>query len=105
MSTKNEKQTIVISATSSIGRALFKKYAAISNHISIVGRRTHLLDELRKEHPDTTVTAMADITKQNETGRAIYATTARCNPSLHLLSTDIQASSLILQQLNRLTKS
>lgn len=29
MSTKNEKQTIVISATSSIGRALFKKYAAI----------------------------------------------------------------------------
>ncbi|MBQ0089480.1 MAG: hypothetical protein KBT27_09140, partial [Prevotellaceae bacterium] len=32
--------------------------------ISIVGRRTHLLDELRKEHPDTTVTAMADITKQ-----------------------------------------
>lgn len=55
MSTKNEKQTIVISATSSIGRALFKKYAAISNRISIVGRRTHLLDELRKEHPDTTV--------------------------------------------------
>ena len=81
MSTKNEKQTIVISATSSIGRALFKKYAAISNRISIVGRRTHLLDELRKEHPDTTVTAMADITKQNETGRAIYATIARCNPS------------------------
>ena len=36
MSTKNEKQTIVISATSSIGRALFKKYAAISNRISIV---------------------------------------------------------------------
>ena len=64
MSTKNEKQTIVISATSSIGRTLFKKYAAISNRISIVGRRTHLLDELRKEHPDTTVTAMADITKQ-----------------------------------------
>lgn len=27
MSTKNEKQTIVISATSSIGRALFKKMA------------------------------------------------------------------------------
>ena len=60
MSTKNEKQTIVISATSSIGRALFKKYAAISNRISIVGRRTHLLDELRKEHPDMTVTATAD---------------------------------------------
>ena len=77
MSTKNEKQTIVISATSSIGRALFKKYAAISNRISIVGRRTHLLDELRKEHPDTTVTAMADITKQNETGVLTDITTIK----------------------------
>ena len=72
---------IIIGATSGIGKALFKKYATNSNRIGIVGRRTHLLDELQQEHPDTTVTAMADITKQNETGRAIYATTARCNPS------------------------
>lgn len=77
MSTKNEKQTIVISATSSIGRALFKKYAAISNRISIVGRRTHLLNELCQEHPNTTVTATADITKLDETAQAIGTFHAR----------------------------
>ena len=71
MSTKNEKQTIVISATSSIGRALFEKYASNGNCIGIVGRRTHLLNELRQEHPDMTVTATADITKQDEIARAI----------------------------------
>ena len=76
-----QQTIIIIGATSGIGKTLFEKYAADGNRIGIVGRRTHLLDELRKEHPDTTVTAMADITKQNETGRAIYATTARCNPS------------------------
>lgn len=76
-----QQTIIIIGATSGIGKTLFEKYAADGNRIGIVGRRTHLLDELRKEHPDTTVTAMADITKQNETGRAINATTARCNPS------------------------
>ena len=64
---------IIIGATSGIGRALFEKYAADVNRIGIVGRRTHLLDELLQEHPDTTVTATADITKQDETERAIDA--------------------------------
>ena len=64
---------IILGATSGIGRALFEKYAADCNCIGIVGRRTHLLDELRQEHPDMTVTAMADITKQDETARAIDA--------------------------------
>ena len=76
-----QQTIIIIGATSGIGKTLFEKYAAEGNRIGIVGRRTNLLDELRQEYPDTTVTAMADITKQNETGRAIYATTARCNPS------------------------
>jgi len=53
-----------------MGKALFEKYAADGNRIGIVGRRTHLLDELRQEHPDTTVTATADITKQDEIARA-----------------------------------
>ena len=48
---------IIIGATSGIGRALFERYAADGNRIGIVGRRTHLLDELRQEHPDTTATA------------------------------------------------
>ena len=69
----NKQTIIIIGATSGIGRALFEKYAAGGNRIGIVGRRTHLLDELLQEHPDTTVTATADITKQDETERAIDA--------------------------------
>ena len=73
MNTSNMKQQniIIIGATSGIGKALFGKYAADGNRIGIVGRRTHLLDELLQEHPDTTVTATADITKQDEIARAI----------------------------------
>ena len=66
-----QQTIIIIGATSGIGRALFEKYAADGNCIGIVGRRTHLLDELRQEYPDTTVTATADITKQDEIARAI----------------------------------
>ena len=67
----NTKNIIIIGATSGIGRALFEKYASDGNCIGIVGRRTHLLNELRQKHPDITVTATADITKQDETIRAI----------------------------------
>lgn len=69
----NKQSIIIIGATSGIGRALFEKYAADGNRIGIVGRRTHLLDVLRQEHPDTTVTATADITKQDEIAKAIDA--------------------------------
>ena len=62
---------LIIGATSGIGRALFEKYVVDGNCIGIVGRRTHLLDELRQEHPDTIITATADITKQDEIARAI----------------------------------
>ncbi|MFW5570177.1 MAG: SDR family NAD(P)-dependent oxidoreductase, partial [Prevotella sp.] len=61
-----QQTIIIIGATSGIGKTLFEKYAADGNRIGIVGRRTHLLDELRQEHPDMTVTATADITKQDE---------------------------------------
>ena len=75
MNTSNMKQQniIIIGATSGIGKALFEKYAADGNRIGIVGRRTHLLDELRQEHPDTAITVMADITKQDEIAKAIDA--------------------------------
>ena len=69
----NKKTIIIIGATSGIGRALFENYAADGNLIGIVGRRANLLDELRQEYPDTTVTATADVTKQDEIARAIDA--------------------------------
>ena len=71
--TMNKQTIIIIGATSGIGRALFEKYAAADNRIGIVGRRTHLLNELRQEHPDTAITVMADITKQDEITQAIDA--------------------------------
>ena len=64
---------IIIGATSGIGRALFEKYAADGNRIGIVGRRTHLLEELHHEHPNTAIKATADITKQDEITQAIDA--------------------------------
>ena len=62
---------LIIGATSGIGKSLFEKYVTEGNRLGIVGRRTHMLDELRQEHPDTTVTVTADITKQDEIAQAI----------------------------------
>ncbi len=63
---------IIIGATSGIGKALFEKYTTDGNRIGIVGRRTILLDELSKQYPGCTLTATADITKQDEVERAIH---------------------------------
>ena len=68
----NKKTIIIIGATSGIGRALFEKYATEGNRVGIVGRRTHLLNELQQKYPDNTVTARADITKQDEATQAIH---------------------------------
>ena len=62
---------IIIGATSGIGKALFEKYTTEENRLGIVGRRTNLLEELCQRHPSNTVTATADITKQEETEQAI----------------------------------
>ena len=67
----NKQSIIIIGATSGIGRALFEKYASEGNRIGIVGRRTHLLNELQQKYPDNTVIATADITKQDEVTQAI----------------------------------
>ncbi|MBQ6186705.1 MAG: SDR family NAD(P)-dependent oxidoreductase [Prevotella sp.] len=68
----NKKNIIIIGATSGIGRALFERYIVEGNNLGIVGRRTHLLDELQHQHPSNTYTATADITKQDEIEKAIY---------------------------------
>jgi short-subunit dehydrogenase len=62
---------IIIGATSGIGKALFDIYVKEGNRLGIVGRRTHLLDELKHLYPSNTYTATADITKQDEIEQAI----------------------------------
>ena len=68
---------LVIGATSGIGRTLFEKYATDGNCMGIVGRRTYLLDELLQEHPDTTFSATADITRKEEIEQAIHTLCAK----------------------------
>ena len=63
---------LIIGATSGIGKALFEHYAKDGNRIGIVGRRTHLLDELSRQYPSNTFAATADITKQDEIEQAIH---------------------------------
>ena len=67
----DKKNIIIFGATSGIGKALFENYATDENRLGIVGRRTNLLEELRQQHPSNTLTATADITKQEEAGQAI----------------------------------
>ena len=67
----NKKNIIIIGASSGIGRALFERYIVEGYSLGIVGRRTHLLDELQHLHPSNTYTATADITKQEEAEQAI----------------------------------
>ncbi len=62
---------LIIGATSGIGKALFEDYAKDGNCLAIVGRRTHLLDELCRQYPSNTFAATADITKQDEIEQAI----------------------------------
>ena len=62
---------LIIGATSGIGKALFEKYAAEENRLGIIGRRTNLLEKLNQRYPDNTVTATADITKQDKAKQAI----------------------------------
>ena len=64
---------IVIGATSGIGKALFERYVSEGNRVGIVGRRSHLLEELRQKHPANTVAVTADITKLEETESALKA--------------------------------
>lgn len=62
---------VIIGATSGIGKALYEHYVSKGDRVGIVGRRTHLLEELRKKFPDNTITVTADITKQDEAEKAI----------------------------------
>ena len=63
---------VIIGATSGIGKALFEKYANGANKIGIIGRRTHLLDELHQKYPSKTIPTQADITHLEEIEQAIH---------------------------------
>ena len=63
---------VIIGATSGIGKALFEKYANGANRIGIIGRRTHLLDELHQKYPSKTIPTQADITHLEEIEQAIH---------------------------------
>ena len=62
---------IIIGATSGIGKAVFGFYATKDNLIAIVGRRTHLLEQLRHKYPSHTITATTDITDLPETEKTL----------------------------------
>jgi len=62
---------VIIGATSGIGKTLFEKYVIGENRIGIIGRREHLLDELRQEYPQTTIAVKADVTNMMEIEQAI----------------------------------
>ena len=62
---------VIVGATSGIGRALFEGYVRRGNQVGIIGRRAHLLEELKALYPDVTYTAMADITKYEEVASAM----------------------------------
>ncbi len=63
---------LIIGATSGIGKALFELYIKDKHRIGIVGRRSHLLDELCRQYPSYAFAATADITKQDEIEQAIH---------------------------------
>jgi len=46
------QRAVIIGATSGIGRELAKILSGSGYIVGIAGRRTHLLDELRKELPN-----------------------------------------------------
>ena len=68
---KYSMNIVIIGATSGIGKALFVKYANANNRIGIVGRRTHLLDELSQQHPSKAIASKADVTNLKEIEQAI----------------------------------
>ena len=62
---------IIIGATSGIGLDLLKRYAVSGNKIGILGRRRTILKELKESYPSKVITSAADISRQEETQKAV----------------------------------
>lgn len=53
---------IIVGATSGIGKELWKLYALKDNHVAVLGRRKHLLEQMYKERTNNTSIYEVDIT-------------------------------------------
>lgn len=53
---------IIIGATSGIGKELWKLYAKEDNHVAVLGRRRHLLEQMYQERANNTSIYEVDIT-------------------------------------------
>lgn len=62
---------IIIGATSGIGRELWKLYANENNHVSVTGRRKHLLEQMYNERANSTSIYEMDITDTESATRCI----------------------------------
>ena len=59
--TSSNKKVIIIGASSGIGRALAELYARQGHSVAITGRRTELLEEIKKAYPQNIVTKCFDV--------------------------------------------
>lgn len=61
------KKTIIIGATSGIGRGLAEQYAREDCFVGIIGRRENLLKEICAQNKDRLFYQVCDITQCNHT--------------------------------------
>ena len=61
------QKTLIIGATSGIGRELALQYAAAGHLVGATGRRREMLDSLQQEYPDRIITACYDATGSQAT--------------------------------------
>lgn len=62
---------IIIGATSGIGKELWKLYAIEDNHVVILGRRKHLLEQMYQERANNTSIYEMDITDTESAAKCI----------------------------------
>ena len=59
-------KVIVVGATSGIGKELAALFSRNGHDVGVVGRREHLLEELRREHPNCRFSRRIDISRTTE---------------------------------------